>query len=577
MGAVAALLRSPYLVGPELAWTDRARAEREWLCRGRLEVTLADAIAALERTSPELATRWRAARDVQRALPHATPRQWSDAWRAWLDGAGWPGWRPLDSDEYQVRLAWEKLLTEFASLGSVAPRLSPARAVSTLRALATERRFQPEGAPAAVQILGVLEGSGLAFDALWVAGLAADRWPAAPRPNPLLPLAWQRERNVAHATADRERAYAQGLTARFARAAAEVVFSAAASADDHPLSPSALILRFPQRDAPSRPPSWIGAIARSAVPETLSDDRAPPVPRGSKVPGGSRIVAAQSDCPFQAAVRCRLRTEPWPQTCAGLTPLERGAMVHVALAHFWSAARDHATLVALDAAALDRHLRDAVASALAEVSASRWSALPALLREGETLRLQRLLRAWLALERARPPFTAQALEQRVALQLAGLELSLRLDRVDALAGGGLAIIDYKTGQVERPRQWFDTRPRSPQLGLYTLAQLDAAPECAVRAIAYAELRAEGVSASGLAVDDAAWPELESVALAPGGTWASLVAWWRRHLETLGAEIAAGHAAVSPRVAPSPCRNCGLQPVCRIESVRAIDPNGAADE
>ena len=47
----------------------------------------------------------------------------------------------------------------------------------------------------------------------------------APRPNPLLPLPWQRERNVPRSTAARELAYATALTAQFARAAPEVVFS----------------------------------------------------------------------------------------------------------------------------------------------------------------------------------------------------------------------------------------------------------------------------------------------------------------------------------------------------------------
>ena len=95
--------------------------------------------------------------------------------------------------------------------------------------------------------------------------------------------------------------------------------------------------------------------------------------------------------------------------------------------------------------------------------------------------------------------------------------------------------------------------------------------------AYVELRPEGVSVAGLSADDDAWPGLDPAALAPGGTWASLEAWWRTQLEALAAEIAEGHAAVAPRVAPSPCRNCGLQPVCRIESVRAVDPGEAADE
>ncbi|HUH94482.1 MAG TPA: PD-(D/E)XK nuclease family protein [Casimicrobiaceae bacterium] len=576
-GAAAALLRSPYLPDAAGAWLMRARAEREWLDEGRSEVTLGDAVATLDRGSDPLAQRWRSARDVLRGLARFSPREWSDAWRAWLAGAGWPGTRTLDSGEYQARVAWEKLLVDFASLSAVAPRLSSARALATLQSLASEQRFQPEGGSAPIQILGVLEGAGLAFDALWVAGFASERWPAAPDPNPLLPLAWQRERNVAHATAEREREYARSLTVRFARAAPEVVFSCAAVIDDCDASPSALIRDYPERAPSPRPRSWIDDIARTATLERIADDRAPAIAPGSAVRGGSRLVALQSDCPFQAVTRCRLRVDPWPASSVGLTALEHGKMVHAALALFWQGAHDHATLVAFDGAALAARIAEAVDRALAELPASRWRALPALLREGEARRLERTLAVWLALERSRPPFVAQALEERMPLRLGGIDLTLRLDRVDALADGGVSIIDYKTGEVERPRQWFDERPRSVQLGLYALAHSVRASGGPVRAVAFAELRPEGVAAVGIAADEGVWPELDSAAVAPGGTWTSLEAWWARKLDALGAEIAGGHAAVAPRLTPSPCRNCGLQAVCRIESVRAIDLSGANDE
>jgi hypothetical protein len=89
-------------------------------------------------------------------------------------------------------------------------------------------------AHAPIQILGLLEAAGQPFDALWVTGLAAERWPAAAQPNPLLPASWQRERNVPHSTAARELAYAQAITAQLTRAAPAVVVSHAHAAEGHP-------------------------------------------------------------------------------------------------------------------------------------------------------------------------------------------------------------------------------------------------------------------------------------------------------------------------------------------------------
>ena len=67
-------------------------------------------------------------------------------------------------------------------------------------------------------------------------------------PNPLLPVAWQRDRNVPHSTAAREIAYARALTDQFMRAAPAVVLSHANAKDGHPRSASALIDALPKLD-----------------------------------------------------------------------------------------------------------------------------------------------------------------------------------------------------------------------------------------------------------------------------------------------------------------------------------------
>jgi ATP-dependent helicase/nuclease subunit B len=576
-GAAAALLRSPYLPAAEEAWPARAGIERTWLEGGRHEVTLGVAIAALATCSPGLAARWRDGQDERRRIGLASPREWVDRWRSWLLAAGWPGSRPLDSGEYQAREAWQHILGQFASLGAVSRRLGPAAAIEALRALASQTIFQAEGSAAPIQILGVLEGTGLTFDALWVAGLAAERWPPAPGPNPLLPIGWQRERSVPRASAQRELAYANLLTARFARAAPEVMFSSAASADDQALSPSALILGYPE-SAPAIPAAtWLQALAHSATLEAIVDDRAPRLAEGSEAPGGSRIVATQSDCPFQAVARHRLGAQPWPLRWVGLSRAERGLLVHAALATFWQAIGDHAALCALPAAARAAQIDAAVQAAIAALPAPRWRMVPPVVRASEARRLAALLDAWLVLERERAPFVVRGVEVAQTLQLAGLTFRLRLDRVDTLLPQGLAILDYKTGRVERATQWFDPRPRASQLGLYTLAQRAAHPEATVRVVAYAQLRAGAVAVAGLAADATAWPGLATVAAAgPCRDWPELEAWWRAHLGALAAEIGRGHAAVTPRESPLPCRACGLYAVCRIQSVRHLQDSDADD-
>jgi ATP-dependent helicase/nuclease subunit B len=578
-GDAAALLRSPYLPEADDARSGRAAIERDWLDSGQREVTLSEVIAIAQRRSPALAARWRDARDALRKGATASPREWADAWRTWLSAAGWPGSRKLDSVEHQAREAWETLLADFVRLGTVTPQLSRADALRTLRAFAQERVFQPEGTDAPLQLLGMLEGSGLVFDALWVAGLSADRWPPAPAPNPLLPLQWQRACNVPRASVESELAYARKMTSRFAIAAPAVVFSNAALADDLPLAPSALLLDFPKFTAPTNSGrTWTHAIADSKMLEPVADDRGPPLAAGAIAPGGSRIVAAQSDCPFQAFARHRLGALPWPQAPAGLSQQERGMLLHETMAAFWNAVRDHATLTAFDPSALAAHIDAAVELGLAELPAARWRVVPAIVRAGEAKRLATLLDAWLPLEKARSAFTVIGTEVKTSLELEQIRLRLRIDRVDALADGNSVIIDYKSGKSESAKRWFDERPRAAQLGLYVLAQRAAQSDTPVRAVAYAQLKPDAIAAVGLAADENAWPGLtELPALGTFRDWSALESWWRTQLGALASEIATGWAAVAPRRYPSPCRYCELQSLCRIDSVQLADDEDRTDE
>ena len=576
-GAAAALLRCAYLPGADPEWTGRSAIERDWLEDGRRDVTLTDTLAALDVRAPGLARQWR---DAVAVLAHdrgTTPRDWADRWREWLAATGWPGSRTLDSAEYQSRKAWEGLLLEFSSLAAVTKRMRRSTALGKLRAMAADRVFQPEGSDASVQIMGVLEASGMSFDALWIAGMVADRWPPPPQPNPMLPLAWQRERGIPNASPAGDLAFFRTLTAGFAGAAGNVIFSSASTIDDRPSSPSALIVRYEERTLPAATPTWPQRIALLRELESIADDRAPRVLPGSVAPGGSRIIDAQSDCPFQAVARHRLDARAWPAPLASLSPQERGQLVHLSMAAFWDRTRDHATLTSLDGAAQKQAVAVAVQSALRKFPSVRWRTLPAVVRNAEAQRLERLVQAWLETERARPPFAVEAVEGNTSVELASLTFRVRFDRVDSLADGGTAIIDFKTGKADKPGRWFDARPQATQLGMYVLAQRDAQPDISVRAALYAELRPDAVAAIGIAADPAAWPRLTDVRQTMHGTWPALEAWWRTQLGSLAWEIGMGDARVRPRAHPLACNTCGLHALCRIQSVRNLAEEDHGDE
>ncbi len=571
----AAVLRSPYLPGAETGWTRRAEIERLWRNGAPRRIVFADAVAALLTQDPGLGKRWQPLSPPGRA--RRTPGQWAHTWREMLTALGWPGDRPLESSDWQAVDAWWRAVAEIATLGALAPGLAPEAALAALRALATRTIFQPERAPPRIQIMGLLEASGMTFDALWIAGLTAERWPPAPQPDPLLPLAWQRERNVPRANAERELVYAQRLTAGFVASAREVVASHGRVADGFERAASALTRAWSPR-APESFASPVGqarAIAASARGLVAVDDHiAPAIVVGSTARGGAAVVESQSVCPFQAFARHRLRAEGWPAPSEGLTPAERGTLLHGAMAALWEALRDHASLVAADTHSLEARIARAVAKACATIERRRWRDLPAPIAALEAQRLAATIRTWLDhCERDRRPFAVVDTEWRTQFELGGLVLSLRIDRVDALADGGTLVLDYKSGLAKGPADWFKERPAGTQVGLYALARAAHDPAAPVRAMAYAQLKAGDIGVKGLVADGALWSKLTAPAALRGAglaDWAGAEARLRMRLTGLAEAFRSGEAAVAPRDGEA-CRVCDLKPLCRIRTLQ--DPGG----
>lgn len=573
-GKVAAWLRSPYLAGAAGEWLGRARIEREWIEAGRATIALDTATDALAPQASALGARLREARR-RAALPaRAPPRRFVGIWRDWLAALGWPGERTLSSAEFQARRAFEDLLTSFGSIAGA--DLAAADAQQALVDLAQGEVFQPEGTDAPIRILGVLEAAGLEFDALWVAGLTADAWPPAPRPNPFVPLAWQIERDVPHATARHDHAFAQALTEQLVAAAPLVVLSHAEQVEDHPAVASALIEQWPQ---------WTGAVpvrvrtteaAYRERPELdgVVDEVAPAHRVAGRTRGGARLVEAQSDCPFQAFAAFRLGADPWPEAPTGLSALERGTVVHAALAAFWREVPDHAGLRALDPGARDACVARAVGHALTELGRARVRRLPPAVAAGEAANLASIVRNWLdTVEDPRPGFRVRGREEDLPLRVGPLELGVRLDRFDELADGSVAILDYKTGKPRPVSRWFKARPESPQLGLYALALAQARPDLRVRAVAYGHVLPDKSRARGIAADTSQWPALmapadrHSTGLAD---WSEVEAFWSTRLPALAEDFAAGAARVDPRDQRDTCRNCERMALCRVDAERWTD-------
>jgi ATP-dependent helicase/nuclease subunit B len=520
---VGQLLLSPFLLGGESEYRERARLDSQLRRRKRLRVDLTELQSD---DCPRLAS---ALRELRMPAGAQVPSAWAALFLQLLGAAGWPGERTLSSEERQTERRWQTVLGAFSDLDPLTGRLGAGAALRLFSRLLEEEVFQPESAMLPVQILEALQAAGAQFDALWVQGVDDRTWPAAARPNPFLPYRVQREMSLPHSSAQRELEFSRKILGRLQQTAPRVVFSYARREEEMELRPSRLIAQLPAFAEELRTyPTWAGTIRAAAELETFEDAQGPALPEGMAVRAGTQAIKWQAQCPFQAFARTQLRAEPLEQPEEGIDLRDRGTMLHKALEKFWRACQDHATLVSTDwTELLDRAVDEAV------------DGLTGAMRELERDRLLLLLQEWLELEAAREPFRVAELETQLAPQFAGLRFTARADRIDRLADGSTVIVDYKTGLVSK-KSWDGDRPDEPQLPIYAVTA-DPTPA----AVAFAQVRrgaCEWVSAP---------VPLEE---------------WREVMGKLAQELRDGRAVVDPKDGGKPCEFCHLQTLCRVAEV-----------
>ena len=570
---VGQLLRSPFIGGHADEWEQRALLDAALREDGLPETDPGWLIHRLNRFDssdgrhcPDLVTRLEDIQRLRQELPgNAGTASWVDLFQRVLGILGWPGDNALDSHEFQQHERIRRLFSEFAELGKIRPRMRLGEAIGRLRKLAADTLFQPRTPPAPIQILGPLEAAGMEFDAIWLLGMDDQNWPPAPVPNPLLPAALQRDLGLPHASAARELEFATALTRRLTRSARQVMASHVRADGEQERRPSALTRDWPMLPIgdPAAGPS--AALRKAFAVTGVTEPMPMPDADGptAEQRGGAMLLGAQARCPFAAVATYRLQARPLQEPQHAPDAAQSGSLVHELLQRVWQVLGDSDTLARHDTDSLRQLVAPLATATLDDQGRRRPDLYTPGFRAIEAERLTGLIIDWLDTERGRAQaFSIEALEQDRTVELAGLRLHTRADRVDRLRDGGLAIIDYKTGRNVSNEGWFDERLSEPQLPLYCLADPGE-----VRAALLARVRADerGCGFVGTSRDEDFAPGVEAAYRQddePG--WSALLQQWQQALQELADEVSSGRADPTPSI--QACRYCSLGPLCRVREM-----------
>jgi ATP-dependent helicase/nuclease subunit B len=496
-----------------------------------------------------------------------SPVEWAEFVPRVMDIAGWPGVKTLSSAEFQAAHRFQQAIEACGSLGFDGRRMGFFEFFNALERAMAETLFAVESGDASILIAGPAESAGLTADGLWFLGASEDSWPQGGSIHPLLPIEVQREAGMPHTTAMRDWDVAQVVTQRLLTSCDDVNFSYSRQMEGLESRPSRLVMNL------AGPPQEIGAEfdpepATAVRTEWWHDSGAVPF-AGGEVSGGSAVMTAQSNCSFKAFASARLGAVGWEAAQAGLTPSQRGQLLHAVMHRVWAGKPDgiRTSVDLLGIPDRESWVARHVARVFADpnhLPKGMRERMPARYLQLEEQRLTRLIAAWLDFEATRVPFEVLETEGRQTATIAGLTFQLRMDRLDRLNDESVLVIDYKTGDM-KPKTWELDRPEDVQLPLY--AGFALTEDQPLGGLVFAKLRpgcnefAGRVGApastlfSGLKANTALMRECLTL---------EQVMDWRDHLEKLARDFLAGRAEVNPRDPPKTCERCGLHSVCRIQ-------------
>ena len=507
------------------------------------------------------------------------PEKWAKELSGFLKTTGWPGKVAPGTDKQSVLSkrhqgfeAWKDCLNQLCSLNQILGPINRLEVLNHLTHITRSKPFQSKTPEHSIQVIGLLESSGMQFDYLWVMGCHHEALPAHPEPNPFIPYEIRNKYSIPRSNPQRELKFTEQSLTRLLMAAPDVHFSYPLHEGDMDLEMSPLLKRFPQdKKAPylsNRIKDQVRAmnqLEKFTEPAFLQVTDSEKNQYGTQgISSGYALLKDQVDCPFRAFARHRLNSQRTPVAEIDFDNLDRGNLIHKALELFWDKTRNRKNLSNLSHGILEKRIEECVQEAL-KLCSQRTTGQTQF-NKLEIERNVRLIHDWLLnIERERPDFQVLHNEEDVSINLCGIKLSLRIDRIDEIPGKGLLLIDYKTGREAKPAEWFAEKIRAPQLPLYATAQPPVG-------LAYGHLTLGKPEFKGTA--DLPLGKLKNYDFAKDtgcSTWKELLSYWKNNLNRVADEFLQGNNQVLPVNKGEPCLHCEFNSLCRIQEIPEDTP------
>ena len=585
------LLQSPFI---NLDHAEESDAEKEdcILLAGSLKQRTGPIISSrelfylikTESTSSELAAILVSIRtEIRKANLQSAPLQWRSVFTKALESFGWPG-KIQSSIEYSQHEQWLNLLNTFDSSAASLSKLNYSSALKRLTLLA-KRTLQRNLFNSSLQIsyFSLDEAVGLEFDYLWMLGIDDQHWPEPANPSPFLPYKLQKQYKIPGSHSEIQlNSASTTFEILLSSTAVEARASYYLSDGEQEFRPSNFLQTFRSeiRDNETSRPlgneilSQVGSIP---IERTFNKDH--PVAPEELIKGGSAIISHQSSCPFKAFAMNRLNLNPESFNEGGISKIAKGNACHIALEQLFTKILSNKELHSISDEQLATHIDNSATKAVEFLIQAHGDLLTPKIQKIEHRRIAILLEEFSKVEKQRSDFEVIDQERSLSVDFGNLTLRVRVDRIDRLQSGDIALIDYKTGkQTISPKKWHDERPEDMQLPLYYYIA-DSNHLGSISTLVIASINSEKLGYSGITSTDHFSKQVKPLRNGSdaNSAWQELTTNWKENINSLALEFKQGVCHVAPVNPLTTCNYCGLQSICRIQELTTAEQNPSKED
>ncbi len=525
--AISELIRHPLLKGFDEERHQRSVFDARLRDENRYELDLPLIINRLEQSGDCLYL-LEFFRSVEAALL-SSPRvsslsYWVSHFNKILRSVGVIGLRDKTSSRNSLEVHWSRVCDQVMSLDAVMEFVTRGEALSILKRHVEQTTVFAGEKSTGIFIMPADDAFIVDPTHLWVANASSKSFVSERAGTPFLPINSQRLLSIPGLNPVSDKKHVESVISMLTALGTERHVSYSKFEGDERVSFSPFFPRLAKVESEKiqrfTVPSWHQPAAKL---QEYSDFIGPVLDPTQPLVGGVAVFYDQAVCPFKAFAVHRLGATPVFEPIRGINNREKGVIVHQLMNTFWRGLKTSSALQKFSSEEKLEYVKQIVHG---EIKKDYFAtSIETELFKIEIDRAIELIQAWTDFELTLPPFRVISQEEKVSVNIFGVPVKIKPDRIDQLESGDIRIVDYKTGACSRS-DWVGPRLSAPQLPMYAIFH----PLFSATSIAFAHVNTVKPR----------WIEVPA-SDSPAEDWDKWISRWEQDIKILAEEILGGIA------------------------------------